>query len=51
MKEKLKLTQSKMERLGSVSFGLDLGFSCQGMQNVTMFCLVKKQNLPPKLTT
>lgn len=51
MKEKLKLTQSKMERLRSVSFGLDLGFSCQGMQNVTMFCLVKKQNLPPKLTT
>lgn len=35
----------------SVSFGLDLGFSCQGMQDITMFCLVRKQNLPPKLAT
>lgn len=40
-----------MERFRSVSFGLDLGFSCQGMQDITMFCLVRKQNLPSKLAT
>lgn len=51
MKEKRKLTQSKMERFHSVSFGLDLDFSCQGMQDITTLCLVRKQNLPSKPAT